>query len=144
MSAAYYLDFVNQNERVKVFDYDTATRVFTATAAATGRAVITVGASLISIAVDGVTAMTIDNTGMVSVGIATQFVAPSDYPRLEFMRQSTSVPARLAYLSKAKNLWAPDFSESLVDDALADQFRFFDLAAIGLAGVTADAIQETL
>jgi len=144
MSTAYYIDYVDQNERVKVFDYNTATRVFTATAAAAARCAITAGASLITITVDGVDALTVSDAGLLSVGVATSNVAPSDWPRLEFMRKASSVAARLAYLSKAKNLWAAGFSESLVDDALDDQFRFFDLAAIGLSGVIADALQETL
>lgn len=141
MAAILYVHYVDRFQNVRVFDYNPATGVFTPTAAATGKAAIANNGSEITFSIDGIEAIKFLVNGEVQVVWVTQFVEPAVYPRLEFLRKETSVPERLAYITRSKRLWTTEIRET-ARPAGDDQFKFFDLISISKQGLYCDNLRE--
>ncbi len=109
----YHLDFVNGQQRTKIYDYDVNSGLVIETAAAgvaTGEVIYTNDG--IEFYVVGELAMTISDEGVVAIKELTYLVNPgADIPRIEFMRAVNSVPQRLAYVDSEGKLSAPSIRE---------------------------------
>ncbi len=108
--AAYSIDMVSRSPGevrdsvIRVFDYIRSSTAFVPTDYAEGRCAIRVetqGAETFNVfSIEGVDAMTVDATGMIRAAEFSYLAKPSDYPRLEFIRKTSSVRQVVATLTK--------------------------------------------
>lgn len=120
-SARYSVDLVSRatgqlrDSVLRVFDYNRDSRAFDATSHAAGRCEIrtdVIGEESFRVfAIDGVDAMTVDDTGVVRAGDFTYKFSPRDYPRLEFIRRISQAREIVGSVTKLGKVSAFRFSE---------------------------------
>lgn len=109
--ATYSVDMISRSSGelvdsvLRVFDYNRSSTAFVPTDYADGRCEITVktqGAETFNVfSIEGVEVMTVDDTGVIRAADFSYLAKPSDYPRLEFIRKtSSSVRQVVARLTK--------------------------------------------
>ena len=139
--ARLWVQWVNGKENLTVFLYDKGTKAFTPTPLAAGRAAITVDGDTIEMSLQGETAASVTEDGVLTVKQFREGAPRASSPRLEFVRQYRSI-RRLATLSKDGVLSAPQIIETDELPAGSDQFHFLSNVSIGIAGVLAAELVE--
>lgn len=136
-AASYSVDYVNGKERVPVFNYNRATRVFTATSFASGRASISSdGSGVNSISIGG-TAVFAIVSGVVQVAGFSYLRSPEARAeaRLEFVRHAERGRQVIGTLTDAGVLAAWRFNEGAVPDTTDHMELRENIAALGAGGL---------
>lgn len=137
--------WVNGAERLRLFDYNPLTRVFSENSPgiSTGRATFTnAGDNTFTISIQAAIAAVVDATRTLDASLAlVENMGASEEPRVEFWWGD----ARLACISKSGVVRAPWFTES-APVAAAGRFQFYGngslAATIGSEGITAAALKD--
>ncbi len=144
----YFANWINFQEIRRVFNYNTATGVWTPTADAENRAEIQVLAEQSGFiignsdeAADGSYALLWDADGNLKCGWVTDKIYAQDYPRLEFYRQTDSVPTRFAALGKSGILSVLSVTEDVTPSG-QDRLLINEKISLGKDGLLCKTVNE--